>query len=132
MRQVLRDQFDALLEEVIASLPPAIAKLLDEVPVVAEDLPSPAILRDLGMTPDQAIELCGLHSGTAFTERTVEHPDLPSEIQLYREGIVDQAGGWGGSDADERIRDEIRITLLHEIGHQFGLDEDDLERLGYD
>ncbi|MFO0831307.1 MAG: metallopeptidase family protein [Phycisphaerales bacterium] len=132
MRQPLRDQFDEILEAVIASLPPGVAKLLDEVPVVVDDLPSPAVLRDLGMREDEGIELCGLHTGSAFTERSVEHPDLPSEIQLYREGIVDQAGGWGGDSADERIREEIRITLLHEIGHQFGLDEEDLERLGYD
>lgn len=132
MRQVLRDQFDALLEGVISALPMGVAKLLEEVPVVVDDLPSPAVLRDLGMREEEAIELCGLHTGAAFTERTVERPDLPSEIQLYREGIVDQAGGWGGDDADERVREEIRITLLHEIGHQFGLDEDDLQRLGYD
>jgi predicted Zn-dependent protease with MMP-like domain len=132
MRQALRDEFDAILESVIAALPPQIARLLDEVPVIVEDLPSRAVLRDLGMTDDEAIELCGLHTGSAFTERSVEHADLPSEVQLYREGIVDQAGGWHGDDALARIREEVRITLLHEIGHQFGLDEDDLERLGYD
>ena len=59
-------------------------------------------------------------------------------ITLFRRGIVDLAGGWearteegcavGGEVA---IREEIRITLLHEIGHHFGLDEDELDRLGY-
>jgi predicted Zn-dependent protease with MMP-like domain len=49
---------------------------------------------------------------------------------LFRVGILEQAGGWeAGEDA---IVEEIRITLLHEIGHQFGLDEEDLRRLGYE
>lgn len=132
MRQVLRDRFDSLLEEVIGALPAGVARLLDEVPVVVDDLPSREVLRELGMRDDEATELCGLHTGAAFTERSVEQPEMTSEIQLYREGIVDQAGGWGGDDGDGRVREEIRITLLHEIGHQFGLDEGDLERLGYD
>ncbi len=132
MRQPLRDQFDEMLERVINALPAGVRRLLDEVPVVVEDIPSPEVLRSMGMGPEEAGELCGLHTGTAFTERSVEQTDLPSEIQLYRVGIVEEAGGWGGDDADERITEEIRITLLHEIGHQFGLDEDDLERLGYD
>jgi hypothetical protein len=79
-----------------------------------------------------------------MTERSVEpgEVDLPM-IHIFREGIIACAGGWspwrvsspdgeilegGGEDL---VREEIRITLLHEIGHHFGLDEDDLDRLGY-
>jgi predicted Zn-dependent protease with MMP-like domain len=131
VKQPLRDRFDAILEEVIAGLPRGIARLLDEMPIVVDDRPSPQVLRDLGMREEESDELCGLHTGVAFTERTVEEADAPSEIQLYREGIVARAGGWGVPEADERVREEVRITLLHEIGHQFGLDEADLERLGY-
>lgn len=131
-----RDRFDALLEEEIESLPPAIRALLDESPVIVEDHPDPALLAELGMEPDDI--LCGLHTGVPITERSVEHPDMET-IHLFREGILDMAGGWeewkdengeplGG---EELIREEIRITLLHEIGHHFGLDENDLERLGY-
>jgi predicted Zn-dependent protease with MMP-like domain len=135
VRQPLRDRFDQLLEEVIDSLPAPLRALLDEVPVVVEDLPSTQVLRELAMHDDEARDLCGLHTGTAFTDRSVEGLDLPSEIQLYREGIVEHAGGWGASpdpqDPDAHVRKEIRVTLLHEIGHQFGLDEDDLDKLGY-
>lgn len=128
-----RARFDRLLEEVIEALPERIARLLDEVPVIVEDLPGDDILADLGMPRDEADELCGLHTGEAFTERGVEGTGpFPSEIRLFREGIVAEAGGWGGADADERVREEVRITLLHEIGHQFGLSEDDLTGLGYD
>jgi len=132
VKRARRDEFDAMLERVIAALPDRVRALLDEVPVVVDDLPSREVLEEFGMTADEADELCGLHTGRAFTERSVEHDaELPSEIQLYREGIVAQAGGWDGGGAKARIEEEIRITLLHEIGHQFGLDEDDLERLGY-
>ena len=130
-----RDRFDRLVEDAIDALPGRVRALLDEVPLVVLDEPTPEILRDLGISPtDQAAldELCGLHSGTALTERSVEHPDLPDVIHLFRRGIVALAGGWGGRQADEEVYEEIRITLLHEIGHHFGLDEADLENLGYE
>jgi predicted Zn-dependent protease with MMP-like domain len=139
MTPARRRQFDALLEEVLDSLPPRIVRLLDEAPLVVDDRPSADLLRELGMDPEQE-DLCGLHTGTPITQRSVEHiQDLPETIHLFREGIVDEAGGWeegadeegqpcGGADA---VRREIRVTLLHEIGHHFGLEEGDLEGLGY-
>ncbi|MBS0196593.1 MAG: metallopeptidase family protein [Planctomycetes bacterium] len=135
MTQAERDKFDSLLEEVIESLPPGIAKLLDEMPVIVEDFPADDVLEEFrnadGTLPARD-ELCGLHSGIAFTDRAGDDTgDLPAGIYMYREGIIAQAGGWEGPEAEEYILDEIEITLLHEIGHQFGLDEDDLERLGY-
>lgn len=129
MKRADRERFDALVERVIGDLPEGIARLLEEMPVVVEDLPDEAILRDMGMDASEADELCGLHTGTANTEASVEQTDLPSQIMLFRVGILEQAGGWeAGEDA---IVEEIRITLLHEMGHHFGLDEDDLDRLGY-
>lgn len=140
-----RDRFDGLVAEVIDGLPPAIAELLDEVPVVVLDLPTPEILASLGMDPasrEDAESLCGLHTGVANPDRSLEGAsgELPSQIHLFRVGIIRLAGGlspdgsgWSGDEeeGDQRVLDEIAVTLLHEIGHQFGLDEDDLERLGY-
>jgi predicted Zn-dependent protease with MMP-like domain len=134
-----RDRFDGLLEGVLASLPSAIHELLEEAPLIVDDRPSPDMLRDLGMEHDEDDVLCGLHSGVALPDRSVEHPPIGDTIHIFRRGIVEHAGGWqpwiddegrhwGGED---RIAQEIRITILHEIGHHFGLDEDDLERLGY-
>lgn len=138
MRRSERERFDALFEEVLSALPESVHRLLDEAPVILEDRPSRAILRELGIDPSED-DLCGLHTGIPLTQRSVsDHGVLPDVIHLFREGIVEQAGGWEeGEDEEgpyggvERIREEIRITLLHEIGHHFGLDEDDLERLGY-
>ncbi len=130
-----QERFDGLVEEAIDNLPPALAKLLDEIPVIVLDTPTPEMLRSLGIAADavEAIsELCGLHTGTAFTDSSVEQPPLTSDIHLFRDGILSLAGGWASPEADDLVYEEIMVTLLHEIGHQFGLDEDDLERLGYD
>jgi predicted Zn-dependent protease with MMP-like domain len=156
MNDAEREAFDALVEEAIEQLPDHVRELLEEVPVVVLDRPTAEMLRDLGMDPNdetEADELCGLHTGTANTERSVERADLPSNIHLFRNGIISlaqdqlredaaEAGGaepdltWHGPnanpDAEDAVFQEIWVTLLHEIGHEFGLDEDDLERLGYD
>ena len=125
-----RKRFDALLERVLASLPARLRELLDEAPLIVEDHPDPKLLEDLGM--DQGSEeLCGLHTGTPLTERSLaEGAEDLEMIHMFRQGIVEEAGGWDASD--EALAEEIRITLLHEIGHHFGLEEDDLESLGYD
>jgi len=136
MRRRERERFDALFEEVLANLPEPVQQMLEECPIILEDRPSPEILAELGI--DQEELLCGLHSGIPLTERSVERPEHSEVIHVFREGVVDMAGGWeegedeeGAFGGETRIREEIRITVLHEIGHHFGLDEDDLDRLGY-
>ncbi len=139
MTEPERARFDAILEEVLEDLPASVRELLDETPLIAEDRPSDKLLKDLSRDfgePVEADELCGLHTGTAFTERSVQHPDLPSEIRIFREGILAEAGGWEqpgeqSQEVEDAIYEEIRVTILHELGHQFGLGEDDLEDLGY-
>lgn len=131
-----RERFDALVQDAIDSLPARAAAMLDEVPVVVLDRPSAEMLRDVGIDPDEpgaGDDLCGVHSGTAQTDRSVEHSGaIPPVIHLFREAIVSLAGGWDQPGAEEEVYEQVRITLLHELGHQFGLDEDDLEALGYD
>lgn len=138
MKRGERRRFDELFERVYNELPSDLLARLEGTPIVLEDHPNPDMLRQMGMDPDEE-GLCGLHSGVPLTQRTVSHTELPDVIMLYREGILDEAGGWDEwTDEDgtplggeERVVHEIRVTLLHEIGHHFGLDEDDLERLGY-
>lgn len=132
-----RERFDALLEEVIESLPRGIGRLLDEISVVVLDEPTEKMARELEeegvIAEGEAGELCGLHTGTALTERSVDdQARLPDQIHLFRRGIIATAGGWDQPDADDAVYEEIGVTLLHEIGHHFGLDEDDLAELGYD
>lgn len=126
-----RERFDALLEEALEAMPEHIHALIDEVPLIVDDRPTERMLRELGMGPDET--LCGLHSGVPLTERSVEHSGtMPNEIRIFREGIIETAGGWDQEEADDWVYDEIWVTILHELGHQFGLDEEDLRELGYD
>jgi predicted Zn-dependent protease with MMP-like domain len=81
---------------------------------------------------DDDDDLCGLHSGIAITEKSVNSAfEMPPTIHIFREPIVRLAGGWDQPNADDEVYEEVRITLLHELGHHFGLDEDDLDELGY-
>jgi predicted Zn-dependent protease with MMP-like domain len=135
-----RERFDEMLEALLAKLPPWFHDLLERAPLFVHDRPDPKLLTELGMDEDDDL-LCGLHTGTPLTERSVQHGhDLPEMIHLFREGIIEAAGGWDmWRDEDDQlmggvknIAEEIRITLLHEVGHHFGLEEEDLEELGYD
>ncbi|UYV11716.1 MAG: metallopeptidase family protein [Phycisphaera sp.] len=129
-----QERFDALLERLLVALPDRVRAVLDEVPLHVMDEPDRLILKDLGVEPadmDDAVEeLCGLHTGFMLTERPIElDAVLPDEIHLFRRGIALMAGGWNADD--ETLAEQIRITLLHEIGHHFGLEEEDLGELGY-
>lgn len=140
LTQADRDRFDALVEEAIASLPDELQDMLAQVPVVVEDTPDRTLCEmlihewgtdgDPEETPERLMEeLCGLHDATPITEESVEAPtEGTGRIMLFRVGILNEAGGWA---SEETVFEEIGVTLLHEIGHQFGLEEDDLDRLGY-
>ena len=122
--KVSRKEFDAMLERAIAELPPAFAQWLEEVPVIVEDYPSRKMLADFGV--DDEGELLGSYHGVAFTHRSVEADgQLPDAIYLFRDPLMEEC------DDPEELAEEIRITLLHEIGHLAGFDEDELEEKGY-
>ncbi|MBI1337532.1 MAG: hypothetical protein GC164_11280 [Phycisphaera sp.] len=127
-----RQKFDAVLDAVIDTLPAHITALFEEVPLIVEDEPSDALLDDMDIDR-RTTDLCGLHWGIALTHRSVEQSgNLPDRMMLFRGPIVRLAGrnSRGGVD-DKALRRQVRITLLHEVGHHFGLDEDDLTALGY-
>jgi len=120
---------DGLIDEVIAELAPKLRELLDEVPLVVEDRPSPAVMEQMEVADPS--DLCGLYSGIPLTRRSVEHSgQLPDVITIYRQGIIACTGG-GGRPRREMLKRQIRRTILHEIGHHFGLGESDLRRYGY-
>ncbi len=130
-----RRQFDALLDAIVAALPASLQQLLEQVPLVVEDEPAPQMLIKMGLDPRRT-ELCGLHWGTPLTRRSVEHGvRMPDQIMLFRGPIMRLArysgNRSGRSQGGDELAEQIRITLLHEIGHHFGLDEDDLADLGY-
>jgi len=95
-----------------------------------EDYPSPDVMARTGVRHRD--ELCGLFTGIPITDRSVLHSGtLPDVVTVYREGIVATAADATGRIRTDRLREEIRITILHELAHFHGLDEDELRSLGY-
>ena len=136
LAQSLRDTFDEILEAELAALPAEAMGVVEMSAVIVEDEPSADVLESLGMTPAEGRDLCGLHDGIPETEQSVDDTYmLPTQIMLFRGPIIRLAGyelRQGREINRAELIEQVRITLLHEIGHQFGLDEDDLTELGYD
>ena len=126
---VSKAHFARLVEEALAELPEQFARFLEEVPVEIRDRPSRKMLRSLGLGEDEL--LLGLYQGHALTDRTVEYSaGRPGDraldvIYIFQEDIELV------SQNEQDLKREVRTTVLHEIGHHFGLDEDDLDELGY-
>lgn len=130
MNSKTRERFDGLLEEVLAELWPQIGKLLEEVPLIAEDEPGPEVLQRMGLAGRGS--LCGLYTGIPLVQRSVRHSGvLPDKINIYRRGIIEAARSRVGKLSDGALKRQIRLTVLHEVGHHFGLGESDLADLGY-
>ena len=107
--------FEAEVRAALDSLPPGIARALDNVTVVIED-ENPA-------DPD----LLGLYEGVPLPERGQSYAgQLPDRIAIYRVPLEESF------DDPAELREEIRVTVLHELAHYFGIDEDRLAQLGYD
>jgi predicted Zn-dependent protease with MMP-like domain len=108
--------FEALVIDELDQLPDEMVEGLENVIFVTEDRPA-----------DGSLDLLGLYEGTALTDRgQYGFGELPDRIILYREPLLAAAEG----DL-EVLRDEIHVTLVHEIAHYFGIDDDELHRLGW-
>jgi predicted Zn-dependent protease with MMP-like domain len=130
LTDALRDFFDNQLEAVMAELPPRIHELLEDVPMIVDDYPSREILRRMNLR--RRDELCGLYTGVPLIDRGVGLSGVPSDvIHLFRLGILRMSQSHGGRLDEAELRRQIRITILHELGHHHGFDEDELEELGY-
>ncbi|HEX8915133.1 MAG TPA: metallopeptidase family protein [Humisphaera sp.] len=117
-------KFAALVERALAELPEPFATTLEEVRVEIRDRPTRKELKSVGLDDDEL--LLGLYVGIPRTERSVEQSGrMPDVIYIFQEDVELV------SDSEADLVREVRVTVLHEIGHHFGLDEDDLDRLGY-
>jgi predicted Zn-dependent protease with MMP-like domain len=130
MKQRLRDRFDRQVERVLAEMPPQVHELLERIPLHVEDHPPPDVMKEKGVV--DLDELCGLFTGVSIQDQSVDGPArLPDFVTIYRLGILAAARDEDGYVSADRLREEIRITILHELAHFHGLDEDELEELGY-
>ncbi len=119
-----RTRFARLVIEVVNDLPDEFASRLANVEIVVEDEPSRAQLRSVGLDPN-ADTLLGLYEGVPLEERTAELPVLPDKISIFYRPLIETCAG------EAEIRAEIRTTILHEVAHFFGIDDEDLESWGY-
>ena len=130
MNPDLREYFDRHLEAVLAELPQRVHDLISEVPLHVEDHPPPEVLEELGVR--RRSDLCGLYTGVSLDRRsTFDSARLPDVITIYREGILSLSTRFDGRLDEGELKHQIRVTVLHELGHHHGLDEDELHELGY-
>lgn len=120
--RVSRERFDKLVEEALRTIPGRYRRYFKNVSILVEDYPGDEDVRLSGVPQD---ELLGLFAGAAYPEQggffNVPAP-LPDTITLYQKNIE------AICESDEDLIEEIRVTLVHEVGHYFGLSEEDLER----
>jgi predicted Zn-dependent protease with MMP-like domain len=111
------ERFDELVAEALDGVPRALLDLMTNVVVLVEEEPAG------GEEPD----LLGLYEGVPLTERDGWYSGvLPDRITIYRGPLLRRCTSW-----TEAV-DEVRITVVHEIAHHFGIDDDRLAELGYD
>ncbi len=123
-RKFTREEFDALVEEAIESLPRALLERISNVAIVVENAPAAAQLRRQGIPPGDT--LLGLYEGIPLTQRTSHYGNVvPDKITLFQ-APIEAAAGYDPN----RIREQVRRTVLHEIAHYFGIDDDRLDELG--
>ena len=122
--RVDEETFGSLVEEALAEMPPQFAEFLADVPIQVRDRPTARQLEEVGLEPDHL--LLGLYVGRPLTERSVlEGPASPDVIYLFQDDIEQICR------SRSELVEQVRTTVLHEIGHHFGMDEDDLEAAGY-
>ncbi len=116
--------FATLVERALAELPPQFTEFLEEVSVEIRDRPTPKQLKSLGLGGNSL--LLGLYHGRPRTQRSVlDEMVLPDVIYIFQEHVQQV------SHSEQDLVREVRTTVLHEIGHHFGMSEDDLGELGY-
>ena len=122
--RVSKAEFERLVERALGELPAKFADFLEEVPVEVQNRPTRKQLKSVGLDEDHL--LLGLYDGLPLTQRSVEHSGVrPAVIYIFKEDIE------LASDTEEELIEQVRTTVLHEIGHHFGMSEDDLDELGY-
>ncbi len=109
------DEFEKIVIDELDELPDEMVDGLDNVVFVCEDRPE-----------DGSLDLLGVYEGVALTERgQYGFGELPDRIVLFREPLL------AICETEDELRDEIHITLVHEIAHFYGIDDPELHRLGW-
>jgi predicted Zn-dependent protease with MMP-like domain len=113
--EMSRERFEDLVGEALDEVPEGLLGLMDNVVILVED-----------ESPESEPELLGLYEGHALTSRGWDYSGvLPDRIIIYRNPILRIC------DSDEEVIEEVAVTVVHEIAHHFGIDDDRLHALGW-
>ena len=116
--RMAREEFEALVAKALDSLPEEFADLLANVAVVVEEEPDPEDLDAVGLGDED--ELFGLYQGVPQSARNTSYVALPDRVVIYRGPIL----RW--CTTRREVIHEVRDTVVHELGHHFGLEEDEM------
>ena len=112
MIELSEARFEDMVADALDTLPPALTKVMRNVVVVVEDGTDPHLL--------------GLYEGIPLTERMSDYSAvLPDKITIFRNAIC------AICDTEQEVVDEVRTTVVHEVGHHFGIDDERLHELGW-
>ena len=115
MLEITEDEFEELFVAALDALPDDMVDGIDNVIFVVEDRPE-----------DGSLDLLGLYEGIALTERgQYGYGEMPDRIILFREPLLHLC------ESLDRLKEEIHVTLVHEIAHYYGIDDDTLHDLGW-
>ena len=126
-----RNFFDKQVEWVLARLPQSVLRILLEVPLHVEDQPSKRLRQELNI--DDPEELCGYFCGVPYGEGSVFSTavHVPNSVTIFRRGIVAASRDDFGKVRRSNLRRQIRITILHELAHLHGMEEEEIAEMGY-
>ena len=114
------NKFKQLVSEALDSLPKEFAEKLNNVSVSVDDFPTP-YQQIKAKIPPQSL-LLGLYEGVPQTKRGIYYSNIPDKITIFKNAILQIC------QTDEQVRVQVRSTVIHEIGHHFGLSEADLRK----
>jgi predicted Zn-dependent protease with MMP-like domain len=117
-----RERFTELVEQALREIPRRFRAAMTNVAVIVEDDPPPQILEEMEIEPPDS--LFGLYQGTPLPERSWNYGNtLPDRISIYQRPIEEAC------DDEDEIRECVVETVIHEFGHYFGMDEDQIEEI---
>ena len=117
-----RERFQQLVVEAVTLIPKRFRREMKNLAVVVEDEPGPDLLAEMEIEPPDS--LYGLYQGTPLPERTWGYGNtLPDRITLFQRPIEE------GCEDEDEVRAAIGETLIHEVGHYFGLSEEEIEEI---
>jgi predicted Zn-dependent protease with MMP-like domain len=116
-------EIEAIARRALEGLPEPFSRHLADVVLQVEEFADDETLRMMGIA--DGFDLSGLYEGVPLTERSIEHSGtLPDKIRLFRRSILDE---W--ADGDDSLEHLVAHVLIHEVGHHFGLSDDDMHAL---